>query len=211
MSTTPPSNHVVCGTQNSAPFSSVSTYPITLLCSYHTYASHFISELGIQRIEAQHSIALSRHLGTPNIASKGKLNPRTVLVPLRLYPATHPLRTDPSAKSKASLIQEVDSQIDSTSSHESTQPKQPKGILKNSGNANSRIPSGGSGSERADINATVRPNFNWVKEGDRIRLNVYSPNVVRTCLFLSFQFHCPLSWGIYSRVYCLLHQHCAKS
>ncbi|KAI0087601.1 pre-RNA processing PIH1/Nop17-domain-containing protein [Irpex rosettiformis] len=137
----------------------------------------FLIELGIQRIEDQHSVALSRHLGTPNIASKGKLAPRTVLVPLRLYPEAHPLRQE-SAKRKVSLIQEVDSQTVPTSTHESKESK-PKGILKNTANANSKNPPSGSGSERADTKANVRPNFDWVKEGDRIRLNVYSPNVTR--------------------------------
>jgi hypothetical protein len=48
-------------------------------------------ELAFQRIEAQTSgsILLSRQIGTPNIASKGKLEPRTVQIPRILYPEGH--------------------------------------------------------------------------------------------------------------------------
>jgi len=51
-------------------------------------------ELAFQRIEAQTSgsILLSRQIGTPNIASKGKLEPRTVQIPKVLYPEGHPNR-----------------------------------------------------------------------------------------------------------------------
>ncbi|PFH49998.1 hypothetical protein AMATHDRAFT_96732, partial [Amanita thiersii Skay4041] len=45
----------------------------------------FLVELALQRIEAQTGLALSRQIGTPNIASKGKLTPRTVHVPTRLF------------------------------------------------------------------------------------------------------------------------------
>ncbi|KAJ3856065.1 pre-RNA processing PIH1/Nop17-domain-containing protein [Lentinula lateritia] len=41
----------------------------------------FIIELSIQRIEAQTQLVLSRQIGTPNIAAKGKLQPRTVSIP----------------------------------------------------------------------------------------------------------------------------------
>ena len=51
-------------------------------------------ELAFQRIEAQTSgsILLSRQIGTPNIPSKGKLEPRTVQIPRVLYPEGHPSR-----------------------------------------------------------------------------------------------------------------------
>ncbi|KIM77387.1 hypothetical protein PILCRDRAFT_12029 [Piloderma croceum F 1598] len=54
----------------------------------------FLIELAFQRIEAQKSgsILLSRQIGTPNIASKGKLEPRTVQIPRVLYPEGHPSR-----------------------------------------------------------------------------------------------------------------------
>lgn len=60
-------------------------------------------ELALQRIEAQTPFALSREIGTPNIAAKGKLLPRTVQLPQSLL----------SAPSSKPLIEEI-----------------PKGILK---------------------------------------------------------------------------------
>ncbi|KAG6898028.1 hypothetical protein C0992_007024 [Termitomyces sp. T32_za158] len=50
----------------------------------------FIIELALQRIEAQSSLVLSRHIATPNIASKGKLLPRTVTIPASLVPGAPP-------------------------------------------------------------------------------------------------------------------------
>ncbi|KAF7320799.1 Rho GTPase activating protein 22 [Mycena chlorophos] len=51
----------------------------------------FIQELSLQRIEAQTSLVLSRQVATPNIASKGKLEPRTALIPSALPPSRKPL------------------------------------------------------------------------------------------------------------------------
>ncbi|KAJ7670525.1 pre-RNA processing PIH1/Nop17-domain-containing protein [Mycena rosella] len=52
----------------------------------------FIQELALQRIEAQTPLLLSRQISTPNIASKGKLLPRTVLIPAAFLAATAPPR-----------------------------------------------------------------------------------------------------------------------
>ncbi|KAH9922346.1 pre-RNA processing PIH1/Nop17-domain-containing protein [Epithele typhae] len=41
----------------------------------------YLIELAFEQIEAQHGLLLSRQIGTPNIASKGKLWPRAALVP----------------------------------------------------------------------------------------------------------------------------------
>ncbi|KAI0688502.1 pre-RNA processing PIH1/Nop17-domain-containing protein [Cytidiella melzeri] len=129
----------------------------------------FLTELGLQRIEAQHSVALSRHLGTPNIASKGKLFPRTALVPLRLYPEAHPLR-EQVTKQKASLIQEIEPQAPPATIHEKSTESKPKGILKNlTQDPRSQTP------ESDD----VKPRFAWAKEGDRIAIKVHAPNVTR--------------------------------
>ncbi|KAJ7058273.1 pre-RNA processing PIH1/Nop17-domain-containing protein [Mycena amicta] len=46
----------------------------------------FIQELSLQRVEAQTSLVLSREIATPNIASKGKLLPRTAVIPSVLPP-----------------------------------------------------------------------------------------------------------------------------
>jgi len=44
----------------------------------------YIIELALEHVEEKAHIALSRQIGTPNIASKGKLEPRTVLIPTSL-------------------------------------------------------------------------------------------------------------------------------
>ncbi|CAA7261955.1 unnamed protein product [Cyclocybe aegerita] len=63
-------------------------------CIYHTSVKSrtlcdpefkiFLVELALQRIEAQTGLSLSRNIATPNIASKGKLLPRTVQIPASL-------------------------------------------------------------------------------------------------------------------------------
>ncbi|KAG7447290.1 uncharacterized protein BT62DRAFT_948298, partial [Guyanagaster necrorhizus] len=58
----------------------------------------FLIELALQRIEVQSGLVLSRRIGTPNIASKGKLSPREVTVP--------DLSTK-SKETKKTLIEEV--------------------------------------------------------------------------------------------------------
>ncbi|KAG2152807.1 pre-RNA processing PIH1/Nop17-domain-containing protein [Suillus clintonianus] len=60
----------------------------------------FIIELALQRVESQTSLLLSRQIGTPNIASKGKPVSRQVLVPELLFPPHH----KPDTKS---LVQEL--------------------------------------------------------------------------------------------------------
>ncbi len=138
------------------------------------YNITYVVELALQRIEAQYTVALSRHLGTPNILSKGKLAPRTVLVPLRLYPATHPLHKESSS---ISLIQEVGDVKDGGAPKEAkAELTQPKGILKKTTSTTDAI-------GNAKENARPLGTFEWTKEGDRIRIDVYPPaNVVRTCL-----------------------------
>ncbi|KAJ7233382.1 pre-RNA processing PIH1/Nop17-domain-containing protein [Mycena rebaudengoi] len=79
----------------------------------------FIQELALQRVEAQTSLVLSRQISTPNIASKGKLLPRTVLIPSFLP-------TSPGAPKKP-LIEEVATPSVATPKSGSA-PK--KGILK---------------------------------------------------------------------------------
>ncbi|KAI0790926.1 pre-RNA processing PIH1/Nop17-domain-containing protein [Abortiporus biennis] len=85
---------------------------------------NFLIELAMQRIESQTSVLLSRQIGTPNIKSKGTLEPRSVLIPINLYPTTHPLSSSQSQpKSGVSkLIEEIS---------ETSGKKEVKGILKN--------------------------------------------------------------------------------
>ncbi|KAG1823046.1 pre-RNA processing PIH1/Nop17-domain-containing protein [Suillus variegatus] len=64
----------------------------------------FIIELALQRVESHTSLALSRQIGTPNIASKGKPVSRQVLVPRILFPPGHPHH---KSDAKTTLIQEL--------------------------------------------------------------------------------------------------------
>ncbi|PBK92670.1 hypothetical protein ARMGADRAFT_1013211 [Armillaria gallica] len=59
----------------------------------------FLIELALQRIEVQSGLVLSRRIGTPNIASKGKLGPREVTVP--------DLSASKEKENKKALIEEV--------------------------------------------------------------------------------------------------------
>lgn len=135
--------------------------------------------MGIQRIEAQHSVALSRQLGTPNIASKGKLAPRTALVPLRLYPAGHPIRTE-SEKQQKALIQEIEPQTKQFATKDDkakARDAKPKGILKNT----TRVTAGPSTKSVEEVpqQTGLRPKLDWINEGDQLKITVYTPNVVR--------------------------------
>ncbi|PPQ90274.1 hypothetical protein CVT25_013099 [Psilocybe cyanescens] len=60
----------------------------------------FLVELSLQRIEAQTGLALSRNIGTPNIASKGKLLPRSVQIPASMVPALIGAPSSSSSSSK---------------------------------------------------------------------------------------------------------------
>jgi hypothetical protein len=111
------------------------------------------TELALQRIEAQTGLTLSRAIATPNIASKGKLAPRSVLIPTALLPGAprtaqrteaHPAAMDmdiadsggaPSGKGKqrggAPLIEEISpSRAGAKPSTTSTALPGLKGILK---------------------------------------------------------------------------------
>ncbi|KAF8200358.1 pre-RNA processing PIH1/Nop17-domain-containing protein [Pholiota molesta] len=113
----------------------------------------FLVELALQRIEAQTGLTLSRAIATPNIASKGKLAPRSVLIPTALLPGAprtaqrteaHPAAMDmdiadsggaPSGKGKqrggAPLIEEISpSPAGAKPSTTSTALPGLKGILK---------------------------------------------------------------------------------
>ncbi|KAJ7141831.1 pre-RNA processing PIH1/Nop17-domain-containing protein [Mycena crocata] len=74
---------------------------------------------GASRIEAQSALVLSRQISTPNIASKGKLLPRTVLIPSSFLP--------PSSTPKKPLIEEVPP---SDVAHNANESRPAKGILK---------------------------------------------------------------------------------
>ena len=125
-------------------------------------------ELALQRIEAQFSLVLSRQIGTPNIASKGKLAPRPAIVPLALFPVTHASRAQ-AEKSQKKLIEEVELEnVAPGSVAAQDAAKAPKGILKSSVGAKAKVTSS---------RQTERPKFEWTKEGERIKITVGVPKI----------------------------------
>lgn len=188
-------------------------------------------ELAIQRIEAQYSLALSRQVGTPNIPAKGKLQARTVVIPLQLYSNDHPVRSDveklapPSGGRK--LIEEIE-----PSSLSNNKPSKPavvsgghsgttgdslagvgarpvsskattKSILKPTkhSTSSSSTPSSSirapstllhpttSSSSKSDSQKTQpttlkhgtetqTPGFSWIKDGDRLKIEIQVPKLV---------------------------------
>ncbi|EGO20361.1 hypothetical protein SERLADRAFT_453038 [Serpula lacrymans var. lacrymans S7.9] len=85
----------------------------------------FIIELSFQRIEAQASIVLSRQISTPNIASKGKPQRRTIHISPTLYPPGHA-----NHRSAPVLIEEVAPGQEAVPKIKNKSAKAPKGILK---------------------------------------------------------------------------------
>lgn len=77
-----------------------------------------ILELALEHVEEKIGVTLSRQIGTPNIASKGKVEARTVLIPKALLN---------NAKPDEPLLREAPK----TSSSEKIPPQMPKPILKN--------------------------------------------------------------------------------
>ncbi|TFK24898.1 hypothetical protein FA15DRAFT_388240 [Coprinopsis marcescibilis] len=60
----------------------------------------FLVELALQRVEAQTGLTFSRSIGTPNLAAKGKLLPRTVKIPTALL-TRKPLSSDSDPQSSS--------------------------------------------------------------------------------------------------------------
>ncbi|KAG1728849.1 pre-RNA processing PIH1/Nop17-domain-containing protein [Suillus paluster] len=112
----------------------------------------FIIELALQRVESQTSLSLSRQIGTPNIASKGKLATRQVLVPELLFPPGHPHH---KSETKTNLIQEIASLPGAASAPRT------KGILKSTSNSHT-------------------PMWTWSKNQCKIRIMIDVPNVTHS-------------------------------
>ncbi|KAF8885666.1 pre-RNA processing PIH1/Nop17-domain-containing protein [Infundibulicybe gibba] len=143
-------------------------------CIYHTSIKTraltdpdfkiFIIELALQRLEVQTSLTLSRQIGTPNIASKGKLFPRTVSIPTSLF-SKSPSGISP--KSQQPLIQEL-------SSSPPTSPKRsvtkPKGILKST-----------SSSPFSPL-AKDKPVWHWRMEGDWLKITISVPHLTHNLI-----------------------------
>ncbi|RPD77097.1 hypothetical protein L226DRAFT_533101 [Lentinus tigrinus ALCF2SS1-7] len=132
----------------------------------------FLIELAFQRIEAQYSLLLSRQIGTPNITSKGKLKPRTVLVPTSLLQGTTPIPTASTSSSRP-LVEELPAST-------STPAAPPKGILKKS--SAYTTPTSTSPAAPSTPQAEV-PGLSWSRTPDgRLRIALSVPHLTRTSI-----------------------------
>ncbi|KAI1790609.1 pre-RNA processing PIH1/Nop17-domain-containing protein, partial [Ganoderma leucocontextum] len=133
----------------------------------------FLIELAFQRIEAQYSLLLSRQIGTPNIASKGKLHPRSVLVPTSLYQSS----ASTSKPAGAPLIEELPASAPSSSAVRS-QP--PKGILKTGSSTTSQA------AVRPKLTASATanlPELSWSPTDDgQLRIALTVPHLTRASM-----------------------------
>lgn len=109
-------------------------------------------ELALQRVEAQTSLLLSRQIGTPNIAAKGKPESRQVLVPGPLFPPGHPHH---KSDVKTNLIQELDTPMAALP----TPTPRVKGILKSTSD-------------------THTPTWTWKEVHSKICIVINVPNMV---------------------------------
>ncbi|KAH6916282.1 hypothetical protein BKA70DRAFT_1395888 [Coprinopsis sp. MPI-PUGE-AT-0042] len=128
------------------------------------------TELALQRIEAQTGLTLSRKIGRPNIAAKGKLKPRTVRIPTVLLQGADSLGEDEAPK--AAIIEAK------------REAKEVKGILKKSG-TNEKAPAKAKKPAVEVISSTeVQENeadenydwyessWDWERVGDKIEIRV---------------------------------------
>ncbi|KAG6902941.1 hypothetical protein C0995_009333 [Termitomyces sp. Mi166 len=120
------------------------------------------SELALQRIEAQTSLVLSRQIGTPNIASKGKLLARTVNIPSSLLTEGSSHSASPAPSPSQPLIQEVPPLV----------TNKPKGILKSA-----------SSPSTTDLKTrSSPPTWSWSKDGTKIQIRISVPNLSRALI-----------------------------
>ncbi|KAJ4500648.1 pre-RNA processing PIH1/Nop17-domain-containing protein [Lentinula lateritia] len=143
----------------------------------------FIIELSIQRIEAQTKLVLSRQIGTPNIAAKGKLQPRTVSIPSLLARAEAKAAETRNLESKSRsmqkpLIQEIMTQDASDPiSQAGLEVVKPKSIL--------RTPSSNPAQAAAhrDIGAKIDVTWSWYRtDDDRLQIQIEAPPVEKTVI-----------------------------
>ncbi|KAF8235054.1 hypothetical protein L208DRAFT_1451461 [Tricholoma matsutake] len=135
----------------------------------------FLVELALQRLEAQTSLVLSRQIGTPNIASKGKLLPRTVSMPAFLFGNSAISQTVTASVPGGPLIQEVAPEAPLITSQEQPFNKQTKGILKSDSSSQQAIPS----IRKANSPSHVRSPWSWSKEhnNDRLAIVISVPSI----------------------------------
>jgi len=149
--------------------------------------TNYAPELALQRIEAQSGIVLSRNIGTPNIASKGKLLPRTVQVPAAMLPA---LTGAPSANQNLPqlpskpLIQEVSSTTNGvasspTNAGDATLLPGLRGILKKQApSASGSLTAIATDKWETPIKDTPL-DWSWTKDEEgRLRVDVHVPGLV---------------------------------
>ncbi|KAF8824435.1 hypothetical protein HHX47_DHR8000178 [Lentinula edodes] len=135
-------------------------------------------ELSVQRIEAQTQLVLSRQIGTPNIAAKGKLQPRTVSIPSLLARAEAKAAETRNLESKSRsmqkpLIQEIMTQDASDPiSQAGLEVVKPKSIL--------RTPSSNPAQTAAhrDFGAKIDVTWSWYRtDDDRLQIQIEVPPV----------------------------------
>ncbi|KAK7039143.1 hypothetical protein VNI00_010047 [Paramarasmius palmivorus] len=117
-------------------------------------------ELSLQRIEAQTGLLLSRNIGTPNIAAKGKLEPRTVSIPSFLASKSS---SEASHVAKKPLIEEI-------TPAESEAVKKPKGILKTTQQPSPVAP-------RPSQIQQIPLQWSWSKQNDQIQIVISVPKL----------------------------------
>jgi hypothetical protein len=150
------------------------------------------TELALQRIEAQTSLVLSRQIGTPNIAAKGKLEARRVWVPTWLVTgqqhASGKLTGD--AQEKKALIEEIEpSGGKGKQKEEGSAPALPKlkGILKKSDSSKSIGDDGitaAPGTPQLSSQVPEMLAWSWKKEDDeRLMIIVYVSKEVLSLWF----------------------------
>ncbi|KAJ3783781.1 pre-RNA processing PIH1/Nop17-domain-containing protein [Lentinula aff. detonsa] len=147
----------------------------------------FIIELSLQRIEAQTELSLSRQIGTPNIAAKGKLQPRTVSIPSVLArpdavaAETHGLESKFQSIRKP-LIEEITTQESSDSAPIiSLDVQKPKSILKNTSNKSPQMNAVTSTAKYAKIGVTLT--WSWCRTGDdSLQIQIEVPSVEKAII-----------------------------
>ncbi|KAL0058209.1 hypothetical protein AAF712_015125 [Marasmius tenuissimus] len=120
----------------------------------------FIIELALQRVEAQTSLLLSREIGTPNIAAKGKLEPRTVSLPSFLT------QNAATKAPKKPLIEEIPDTVLHKPKQITDPTLKPKSILKIQGTDN-----GTETPKRSPLE------WSWTYENEQLRISISVPHL----------------------------------
>lgn len=148
----------------------------TLLCTIAPHVStcldssgstHVVGrdpECAVREIEAQNSIALSRTLGAPNIASKGVLEQRAVSIPAALFPPGH-YRPSLDKSPPKKLIEEVTSSP--ATADGSNKPPSPSHV-----NSKTAV------TPPRSNNTVETPSWTWSQEGGEIHITIKVPKMV---------------------------------